>query len=95
MFKPEIIREFISQTAIHETAWLEFFRKNEIQPSIVVFEDFINEYEETAKKLLGKLGILHQENLIFGQRRMKKQSDDLTDEWVKKYIGMYKDIEKM
>ncbi|HKY54316.1 MAG TPA: Stf0 family sulfotransferase, partial [Anaerolineales bacterium] len=40
-FKPEVIREFILQTATHETAWQEYFRQNQIQPYIVVYEDFI------------------------------------------------------
>ena len=94
-FKPDIIREFISQTAIHETAWLGFFRESDVQPYIVVYEDFVNAYEETAKGILKYLGISYPEKLIFGQRRIKKQADALTDEWVHRYLAMHKDTQEM
>ncbi len=89
-FKPDVIEAFISQTAIDETAWLEFFQKLGVQPYVVVYEDFTHAYEETAKDILKYLGIPFQKKLVFGQRRMKKQADVLTDEWVQKYLAMHK-----
>ena len=94
-FKPDVISEFISQTAIHETAWLAFFREIDVQPYIVVYEDFVNAYKEIAKEILRYLEIPYPEKLVFGQRRIKKQADDLTDEWVQRYLAMYKDKERM
>jgi LPS sulfotransferase NodH len=94
-FKPDIIRGFITQAAIHESAWQEFFRELDVQPYIVMYEDFVNTYEETAKDILKYLEIPYQENLKISQRRIKKQADALTDEWVQKYLAMYKETEKM
>lgn len=87
-FRPKVIRDFIIQTAIHETAWQEFFRELKVQPYIVVYEDFIKAYEETAKDILKYLGIPHQEDIVFGQRQLKQQANNLTDEWVQKYLEM-------
>jgi len=94
-YKPDIIRDFIIQTTVHETAWLEFFQENGIEPFIVVYEEFVNAYEDTAKEILKYLGIYHQEDLKFDERQFKKQADELTDEWVQRYLRAYKDTEKM
>lgn len=94
-FKPDVISEFISQTVIHETAWLALFRELDVQLYIVVYEDFINAYEKTAKDILSYLEIPYPEKLIFGQRRIMKQADALTDKWVQRYLAMYKDTERM
>ncbi len=94
-FKPDVIREFIIQTVSHETAWQEYFRKNEIQPYIVVYEDLVTEYETTAKQILEYLGIHHHEGVVFGERRLKKQADMLTNKWVQRYLELYADTERM
>jgi trehalose 2-sulfotransferase len=94
-FKPEVIREFIIQTVTHETAWQEYFRKNQIQPYVVVYEDFVAAYESTARKIIEYLGIPHPEEIIFGERHMKKQADKLTEEWVQKYLERYTSTERM
>ena len=73
-FKPDVIREFISQTAAHETEWLELFQELNVQPYIVIYVDFINAYEDTAKEILKYLGIPHPDQLVFGHRRNKKAS---------------------
>jgi trehalose 2-sulfotransferase len=94
-FKPEVIREFIIQTACHETAWQEYFRKNQIQPYIVVYEDFVTGYETTAEEIIEYLGIPHPEQIEFGKRHLRKQADELTEEWVQKYLEIYTDTERM
>lgn len=94
-FKPAIIREFIIQTVSHETAWQEYFTKNKIQPYIVVYEDFVSAYEKTAMEILKYLGIYCRQEIVFGERHLKKQADTLTEEWVRKYLEIYKDTERM
>jgi LPS sulfotransferase NodH len=94
-YRPEVIGDFIVQTAVHETAWLEFFRKTDIQPYTVVYEDFVDAYEETAKGILDHLGIPYPTKLLFGPRRMKRQADALTDKWVRMYLESNKDLEEM
>ena len=94
-FRLEVVREFITQTAIHETAWLEFFRELGVQPYTVVYEDLVGAYEETAKDILHYLGIAYPEPLVLEPRRMKRQADALSDEWVQRVLAMYRHTEKM
>ncbi len=94
-FKPGVMKEFIVQTASHETAWLEFFRKNEIHPYIVVYEDFVAAYEKTAKEIIEFLKIPHREEITFSKRKLKKQADALTEEWMQKYLEMFANTERM
>ena len=94
-FKPDVIRAFIAQTAVHETAWLQFFKTNKITPFIVVYEDFVQSYEETTKSILRYLEIPYPKGLKFEARQLKQQADALTDEWVQKYLAMHQASEKM
>lgn len=94
-FRPEVITQFITQTAIHEAAWLSFFQQSGVQPFIVVYEDFVNSYEKTATDILNYLGISHLTPLAFGERRMRKQSDSLTEKWVQRYLEMHSKNEQM
>jgi LPS sulfotransferase NodH len=94
-YRPEVIKDFITQTAIHESTWLAFFRQNNIDPFIVVYEDFVKAYEKTAKEILAFLGIACDDNLVFAERRFKKQADDLTEAWVQRFLEAHKRTEKM
>ena len=87
-FKPEVIDSFLQQTAIHESAWLDFFELAGVRPYVVVYEDFVEAYEETAQCILDYLGIECPNGLTFGERRLKKQADALSDEWVQRYLDL-------
>ena len=94
-FKPEIIQEFIVQTTAHETAWLKFFRENNVTPFTVVYEEFVHSYEKTAKEILNFLKITYPPNLNFRKRQLKQQADALTDIWVQQYLKAFNHTEKM
>ena len=94
-FKLDVIREFIIQTATHETAWQEYFRQNQIQPYIVSYEDFITAYETTAKEIIEYFGVPHREEIVSGERYLKKQADKLTEEWVQKFLELYANTERV
>jgi LPS sulfotransferase NodH len=90
-----VISAFIVQTAVHETAWLEFFRQSGVQPHIVVYEDLVDRYEETAKEILDYLGFPYPDRLSFGPRKMKRQSDALTEEWLQRTLAPHVSSEEM
>ena len=94
-FKPDVIRDFIHQTALHEAAWLRFFQQNGITPKIVVYEDLATRYEATALEVLDFLGIDVQEKLVFRPRKLKRQADGLTEEWVNRYLDLHRESESM
>ena len=93
-FKPDVIDDFLRQTTIHESAWLEFFERSGIQPRIVTYEDFVTSYEETAIDVLGYLGIECPTSIAFEERRLKKQADALSDAWVQKYLDINRHTEQ-
>ncbi len=67
-----------------EREWQAWFAEAGIEPFAVVYEDFAKRYEETAADILAFLRIDVPPS--FGQRRMTRQSDDLTELWVERYL---------
>jgi trehalose 2-sulfotransferase len=62
-----------------------YFSMLDIQPFTVFYEDFVDAYERTALRILDYLQIPVPDNLVFGERKMRQQSDELTEEWVQQY----------
>jgi hypothetical protein len=67
-----------------EREWQAWFAEAGIEPFAVVYEDFAKRYEETAADILAFLRVDVPPS--FGQRRMTRQSDDLTELWVERYL---------
>jgi LPS sulfotransferase NodH len=51
----------------------------------VVYEDLVEDYEGTVLQLLDGIGVPVPENFAVEQPRMKRQADDLSEEWVSLY----------
>ena len=88
VFSFEQIDYNIQELEAQEAAWQKYFAANDIQPFIVVYEDFVTEYEETAIQLLKYLGISPAERLEFALRRMRKQANEESEEWVQRYYDL-------
>ena len=69
----------------HEAAWRHYFVENGITPFTVVYEEFVAAYEQTAIQILHELSIPVLEPLQFAHRRMRRQADALSEEWVQRY----------
>lgn len=75
----------IQEIIFHEAAWQEYFTRYNITPFTVIYEDFVPYYEETALRILEWLKISYPEDLVFGERRLLKQADSVSEEWVQRY----------
>ena len=75
----------VQQLEMEEAGWTRYFTDNGIQPFIVVYEDFVQKYEETAMQILQYLDISGREYLKFAPRQMKKQADGESEQWVQRY----------
>jgi trehalose 2-sulfotransferase len=64
-----------------------------IEPLTVVYEDFIQTYEETALRILDFLHITVPANLVFGKRVMQKQANMQSEEWVQRYYQLKQEQE--
>ena len=75
----------IQQIEEHQQAWQRYFNEAAIRPCIVFYEDLAANYEGTALQILSYLNIPIPENLVFAERRMRRQADALSEEWVERY----------
>jgi LPS sulfotransferase NodH len=71
-----------------EAGWQSFFEACGVQPFKVEYEELVEAYETTALRVLDYLHVSYPKDLVFGQRRLQKQSDALNEAWVQKYIQM-------
>ena len=85
VFHFEAIDHLLRTNADHEEAWRRYFTENDIQPFHVIYEDLTTSYERTALEILQYLHIDIPERVLFKERRMKKQADALSEEWVQAY----------
>jgi trehalose 2-sulfotransferase len=69
----------------HNAAWQGFFEECGVEPLKVVYEELIEDYEGTVLRLLDGIGVPVPENFAVEQPRMKRQADDLSEEWVSLY----------
>lgn len=68
-----------------EQNWADFFKRHNVTPFTVVYEDLVDSYEQTTLKIIDYLHIPYPENLTFAPRRLQKQADNLNNEWVSQY----------
>lgn len=89
IFDKEEIDLRIEQSIIHnELRWQNFFERNGIKPITLVYEDFSENYAATIRKMVKSLPIpgLKGKKIKIVDPPMKKLGDDLTEEWVERYI---------
>ena len=67
----------------HNAAWQDFFDGCGVEPLTVVYEDLVEDYEGTVLWLLDGIGIPVPENFAVEKPRMKRQADELSEEWVR------------
>ena len=77
----------------HNAAWQSFFEQCYVEPLKVVYEEFIESYEENVLELLNGLEIPIPEGFTVTRPEMRRQSDELSEEWVRLY-NERKDTEK-
>ncbi len=81
----EQIDFMIREIEAHEAAWQHYFAESGIQPLVVVYEDLVLKYKETAIQILNYLNIPTFDYVEFAPRRLKQQADEQTEQWVQHY----------
>ena len=67
----------------HNAAWKAFFEGCGEEPIRVIYEDLVEDYEGTILRLLDGLGIPTPKGFAVEEPKMKRQADDLSEEWVR------------
>jgi trehalose 2-sulfotransferase len=69
----------------HNAAWQSYFEEYDLEPTRVVYEDLVEDYEGTVTRVLAGIGIPLSENIAIVAPRMKRQADELSEKWVRLY----------
>ena len=69
----------------HNAAWQDFFEGCGVEPMEVVYEEFVEDYEGTVLWLLEGIGVPIPENFAVIEPKMRRQADELSEEWVRQY----------
>jgi len=78
------ISHLLEQLLIEEASWDAFFEHAGIKPLLVLYENFAADYETSALNLLDRLSLSPPDGFEF-EPRMKRQSDNINDDWVRRY----------
>lgn len=83
-FHYRAIEHLLEQILIEESRWDAFFEHAGIKPVLVLYENFAADYETSTLNLLNRLDLSPPGDFEF-EPRMKRQSDRVNDDWVKRY----------
>jgi LPS sulfotransferase NodH len=84
-FDFEGITKIVRMLEDHETGIDEFFDEARVRPLTVVYEEFVDAYEETVRTVLRHLGTRVPDDFVFAAPPMARQADAETDAWVERY----------
>jgi trehalose 2-sulfotransferase len=83
-FHYRAIEHLLDQILVEESRWDAFFEHSGIKPLLVLYENFAADYETSTLRLLERLGLSPPDDFDF-EPRMKRQSDRINDDWVRRY----------
>jgi trehalose 2-sulfotransferase len=83
-FHYRAIGHLLDQLLQEEAMWDAFFEHTGIRPVLVLYENFAADYETSTLNLLDRLDLSPPEGFEF-EPRMKRQSDNVNDDWVKRF----------
>jgi trehalose 2-sulfotransferase len=69
----------------HNAAWRAYFEQCGVEPLKVVYEEFVETYEESVPGLLEDIGISVPKDFTVTRPKMKRQADETSEEWVRLY----------
>jgi trehalose 2-sulfotransferase len=84
IFDIDAIDELVQAINVEESRWLAYFHEAGVNPLTLYYEDLVDQPRTWIAEILDFLEIDHQ-SLGPCQSRLQRQSDELTEEWVKRY----------
>jgi LPS sulfotransferase NodH len=87
-FHYRAIAHLLDQLLKEEASWDAFFEHCGIRPVLVLYENFAADYETSTLNLLDRLDLSPPEGFEF-EPRMKRQSDNVNDDWVKRFSELH------
>ena len=83
-FHYRAISHLLEQTLAAEASWDAFFEHTHVKPVLVLYENFAADYEQSTLNILERLEL--QPPADFSpQPRMRSQTDNINDDWAKRF----------
>jgi len=83
-FHYRAIEHLLQQILIQEAYWDSFFEHTRIKPILVLYENFASNYTTSTAHLLERLGLQIPDQTPL-EPPLKRQSDAINDDWVRRY----------
>ena len=87
VFDRDDIARKMKRVREEEAAWVEFFDESGIASRGVAYEELANAPEQTARGVLDFLGVELPAGFTFDPPVMERQADELSEEWVARYLA--------
>lgn len=82
----DAIHHLVHEIREHDAAWSRYFTDNGIEPFTVTYEEFVDQYAATITDVLRFLGMAPPADLGVSRRRLTRQADAQSEEWVQRYL---------
>lgn len=79
------IHDIVQRFEKHDREWQRLFRAGGVQPLVVEFETFVKSMQRTVLEVLEFLGIETPANFAAPVPRLQKISDQLNEDWYRRY----------
>jgi trehalose 2-sulfotransferase len=86
VFDPEDIERKIGRLEKEEAAWERLFERYGISPFQLTYERLVEAPEDTTRAVLDFLGVELPAGFRFDPPLMQRQADELSEEWVARYL---------
>ena len=87
-FDFELIDRRYHQIAAEEEQWDNYFRKSEIEPLVVFYEDVVASNRATAERVLEFLRVPFPASLEIGTPTVEKQATQMSEQWAARYLAL-------
>jgi trehalose 2-sulfotransferase len=87
VFRREQIDNLIAGVVERERRWESFFADSGIEPLRVTYEGLVAAPADTVAAVLGHIGIADAGSVRAGMPTLRRQADELTEDWVSRYLG--------
>jgi LPS sulfotransferase NodH len=87
------IRWFEDLVARHERNWKAFFARYGISPLEIRYEDLVQAFQPTVRRILEHCGLDVPDDLALPVPRLRKQANEESERWVQAYLAVRDTIE--
>lgn len=92
-FDPALINNCLTEAAVHDEMWKDFFHSIEVEPFRVEYEQLCEDYENTLRSVLDYLRIALPRGTRIGPPRTIRQADEISVEWEKRFLALHPQLQ--